>query len=192
MDEKEIKLITLAQKGDMRAFEQLICRYDRHVLNIAYRFRYDKDDSKDIYQEVFLRVFKGIKSFQFNSEFSTWLYRIATNVCLTYKSRQSRNQHTSLDQGLGSEEESFTIADSLEAEDKTDSFTEKNELRGHIQNALEKLPSQQKLAFTLKHYDEFKIKEIADMMNCAEGTIKRYIFNATVKLREHLTNVYMR
>jgi RNA polymerase sigma-70 factor (ECF subfamily) len=76
------QLIINAQKGDMAAFEELVYRYDRHVMNIAKSFRNNDDDAKDIYQEVFLRVYRGLKNFQFKSEFSTWLYRI--KLCVYY------------------------------------------------------------------------------------------------------------
>ncbi len=83
-------LIVKARDGDISAFETLIYKYDQNVLSIALKFVKDEDDAKDVYQEVFIRVFKGLKKFQFNSEFSTWLYRITANVCLTFKSRKKR------------------------------------------------------------------------------------------------------
>ena len=76
-DEKE--LIILAQKGDNAAFEQLVYLYDRKVLSLALKYIKDEDFAKDIYQEVFIRVYKGLKNFRFKSEFSTWLFRITTN-----------------------------------------------------------------------------------------------------------------
>lgn len=190
MEEKEKNHIILAQKGDMRAFEQLIYKYDKHVLNIAYKFRYNNEDSKDIYQEVFLRVFKGLKNFQFNSEFSTWLFRITTNVCLTFKTNQTKNTHTSIDQSISVEDDSITLTDYLQATDRTDEFTEKNEMKKNINRCLNKMPHKQKLAFTLKYFDEYKIREIAEIMSCNEGTIKRYIFNASEKLRTELKSIY--
>ena len=91
MTSQESYLILNAQKGDSAAFEELIYRYDKNVLSIALRFVKNNDDAKDIYQEVFLRVFRGLKNFKFKSEFSTWLYRITTNVCLTYKQKQKKD-----------------------------------------------------------------------------------------------------
>ena len=75
MNTSDTQLILKAQQGDMSAFEELVYRYDRQVLNIAKSFRNSDDDAKDIYQEVFIRVFRGIKNFQFKSEFSTWLFQ---------------------------------------------------------------------------------------------------------------------
>ena len=68
-------LINKAQDGDESAFNELVCRYDRNVLALTLKYVNDRDDAKDIYQEVFLRVFRGLKNFKFKSEFSTWLYR---------------------------------------------------------------------------------------------------------------------
>ena len=186
------KLIIDAQRGNMQAFEQLIYKYDRHVLNIAKSFRNNEDDAKDIYQEVFIRVFRGLKNFQFKSEFSTWLFRIATNVCITYENKKKRHSHDSIDRSIGSEEEDNkgTLADFIPGKGETDSRAVGSDLSVHINRALEKLPSQQKMAFTLKYFQDYKIREIADMMQCAEGTVKRYLFTATNKMREQLKGVF--
>ncbi len=186
------QLIKKAQRGDMQAFEQLIYRYDRHVLNIAKSFRNNDDDAKDIYQEVFMRVHKGLKNFQFKSEFSTWLYRIATNVCITFENRKKRFSHDSINREIGSEDEesSTTLADFIPGSSSTDSLAVGSDLSGHINRALETLPSQQKMVFTLKYFQDYKIREIADIMQCAEGTVKRYLFTATNKMREQLKDIF--
>ncbi len=183
------QLIINAQKGDMAAFEELVYRYDRHVLNIAKSFRNNDDDAKDIYQEVFLRVFRGLKNFQFKSEFSTWLYRITTNVCITMQSR--KKTHESIDREIGhSEDDTTTIADLIPSGDKTDNRVVGSNLSNYINKALDTLPPQQKMAFTLKFYQEYKIKEIAEIMQCTEGTVKRYLFTATNKMRLQLKGLY--
>ena len=184
--QEDIKLIKRAQNGDTAAFEELIYKYDRQVLNIAASFRNNTEDAKDIYQEVFLKVYKGLKNFQFKSEFSTWLYRITANVCITNKSKQERHNTDSLDRQYGSEEDSATLGDSIAGDSSTDKQAVSSDLAEHIKKAVEKLPPQQKLALTLKYYQGFKIKEIAEMLNCAEGTVKRYLFTAANKLREDL------
>ncbi|MDQ7818612.1 MAG: RNA polymerase sigma factor [Melioribacteraceae bacterium] len=182
------QLIQNAQKGDMAAFERLVYKYDRHVLNMAKSFRNSDDDAKDIYQEVFIRVYRGLKSFQFKSEFSTWLYRITANVCITYQNK--RKQHDSIDREIGiDDEDRTTFADQLPGELRTDDSAVGSDLSKHINRALETLPPQQKMAFTLKYYQDYKIKEIADIMQCNEGTIKRYLFTATNKMRERLKGI---
>lgn len=183
-------LIQKARSGDMGAFEQLLYRYDRHVLNIAYSFRNSEDDAKDIYQEVFIRVYKGLKNFQFRSEFSTWLYRITTNVCISYKRKEGRHNLDSLDVSVFEDEESSAkLSDLIEGEETTDDLAISSDYSKYINRALETLPAQQKMAFTLKYYQGYKVKEIAGMMQCAEGTIKRYLFNAANKMREQLKGI---
>ena len=104
MASNDTELIMLAQRGNMDAFEQLVQRYDKRVLTIAAGYVNCSDDAKDIYQEVFLRVYRGLSKFQYKSEFSTWLFRITTNVCLSHRARRRRNPHTSLDQNLNDED----------------------------------------------------------------------------------------
>lgn len=175
----------------MKAFEELIFRYDKHVLSIAASFRNSEDDAKDIYQEVFMRVFKGINNFQFRSEFSTWLYRITTNVCISYKSKSARHSHDSIDREItGDENESTTVGDFIAGDDKSDNLAVGSDITKYISMALGTLPNQQKMAFTLKFYEGFKIREISEMMNCTEGTVKRYLFTATNKMRDKLSNVF--
>ncbi|MCF8243309.1 MAG: sigma-70 family RNA polymerase sigma factor [Melioribacteraceae bacterium] len=184
------QLILQAQKGSMEAFEKLVYKYDRHVLNIAHSFRNNEDDAKDIYQEVFMRVYKGLQNFRFRSEFSTWLYRITTNVCITFQTRKKRHSHDSIDREIGFDEsDSAKMSDMIAGDSSTDEDIFRSELAAQINTALDKLPPQQKMAFTLKYYDGYKIKEIAEMMNCAEGTIKRYLFTATNKMKFDLKNL---
>jgi len=187
---KDSELILEAQRGDMKAFEELLEKYDRSVMNIAYSYRNSEDDAKDIYQEVFMRVFKGLKNFKFNSEFSTWLFRITTNVCITYHRKMKRHNHESLDKNtFNSDEESQKISDTIEGEYFTDSRAICSDLSDTILDSLNELPPQQKLVFTLKHYEGYKIREIAEMLKCSDGTIKRYLFTATNKMREKLKHL---
>ncbi|MGE5496907.1 MAG: RNA polymerase sigma factor [Syntrophothermus sp.] len=185
---QEEELIKKAQKGDVRAFEQLIYQYDRHVLAIAYSYRNNDEDAKDIYQEVFLRVFKGIKSFEGKSEFSTWLFRIAANVCLTYSVRKKRHAHASLDQLFPADEEGSgqPLSEVIADESSADQQLMDEEISLHVRQAMESLSPQQRMVFTLKHLQDMKIREIAGIMKCGEGTIKKYLFTAMNKMREAL------
>jgi len=184
MDLSDTDLIIKAQNGDSAAFEDLVYRYDRRVLGIAFRFVNDREDAKDIYQEVFIRVFKSINKFQFKSEFSTWLYRITTNVCLTYKSRKKKTQHILIDEE-NEDGSSFDII-SDDNENLPEEITTSNELKEIINSEIDKLSSKKKMIFILKHYEGYKIREIADMLKCKEGTVKKSLFDATQKLKSQL------
>jgi RNA polymerase sigma-70 factor (ECF subfamily) len=181
----DYQLIINAQKGDMASFEELVYRYDHHVLNIAKSFRNSDEDAKDIYQEVFIRVFRGLKNFQFKSEFTTWLFRITTNVCLTFQSR--KKNHDSLDTNISLGEDNVTtLAENISDYTSADELVLNKETAIYIQLAVNDLPPKQKMAFTLKYYEEYKIRQIAEMMQCSEGAVKRYLFVATHKLRDKL------
>lgn len=187
MTPEENKLIVAAQNGDRSAFEELVYKYDKNVLGIAYSFINNNEDAKDIYQEVFLRVFKAIKKFEFRSEFSTWLYRITTNVCLTYRSQKKKYAYTSLDEETDEEDSNpRSLSDTLTDNQTPDNNAVNSEIGTKIENGLDKLSPQQRLVFTMKHYNGYKIKEISTMLNCSEGTIKNYLFMATQRMREHL------
>ena len=182
------QLIINAQKGDMSSFEELVYRYDRHVLNIAKSFRNDDEEAKDIYQEVFMRVFRGLKNFQFKSEFTTWLFRITTNVCITHRSR--KKNHESIHREISSDEDDVrTLADTLTDNSSADELTIGGDISKYIHKALCELPPQQRMVFSLKYFEEYKIREIAEIMQCTEGAVKKYLFNATHKMRDRLKKI---
>lgn len=183
------ELIARAQRGDMRAFDQLVYRYDKRVLSMAMTYSNDAEEAKDIYQEVFLRVYRALSKFESRSQFSTWLYRIATNVCLTHQSRSRQHTYASLDEGsedASGHSLSETLADDVTADEQTLNA----EIAMHVQAAMKMLSPQQRMVFTLRHYEGYKLKEIAEMMACAEGTVKKYLFTATERMREHLKDVF--
>lgn len=185
-------LIKRASSGDSHAFEALVSRYDKKVLSIAMRYVKSEDDAQDIYQEVFLRVFKNLSNFEFKSEFSTWLYRITVNVCLNFLEKQKKINALSIYENFGGEDDdnSFSFESTLKAKDLNPEENLSNKEKGElIKDAIETLSPKQKMVFTLKHFEELKIKEIAEIMDCTEGTVKRYLFDATGKLRIALQSI---
>jgi RNA polymerase sigma-70 factor, ECF subfamily len=184
-------LIIQAQKGDQSAFEELVYRYDRSVLSITIKYANNEDDAKDLYQEVFIRVYRGLKSFRFQSEFSTWLFRITTNVCLSYKSRSKEHLKVSIDNDFDDEENEYSTTKELVYNGSSPEEIVSGANIGDIVNAaVESLSPKQKITFVLKHYEGYKIREIAEMLNCKEGTVKKYLFDATNNLRKKLSPVY--
>jgi RNA polymerase sigma-70 factor (ECF subfamily) len=184
-------LILQTQKGDQNAFEELVYRYDRIVLSIAMKYAFNEDDAKDLYQEVFIRVYRGLKNFRFQSEFSTWLFRITTNVCLTYKTRSKEHLKVSIESDFDNEENEFSTTKELVYDGSSPEEISSGADLGEIVNsAVESLSPKQKMTFILKHYEGYKIREIAEMMNCKEGTVKKYLFDAIKNLRKKLSPVY--
>ena len=186
MESNERELIKKAIQGDQYAFEQLVYRYDRSVLSIAMRFVNDPDEAKDIYQEVFIRVFKGLKKFEFRSEFSTWIYRITTNVCLTHKSRSKEKVKVSFNNELKNEDDDFLSNEIIDDRMSPEEEASIKNLGEFIEEAVESLSERQKITFILKHYEGYKIREIAEILDCKEGTVKKYLFDAIKNLKNSL------
>jgi RNA polymerase sigma-70 factor (ECF subfamily) len=183
----DTELIMQAQRGNMNAFEKLVQKYDKQVLTIAAGYVSSSDDAKDIYQEVFIRVYKGLSRFQHKSEFATWLFRITTNVCLGHRSRTKKYSHASLDQNIsGSDGETYTLKDKLPGHSETDRQAHDAEISARIEQAVATLSPRQRMVFTLKHYEGYKLREIAEMMKCGEGTVKKYLFEAINRLKKQL------
>lgn len=192
MEPSDNELIVQAQNGSTGAFEQLVFRYDRQVLSMAVRFTGNNEDAKDIYQEVFLRVHRALPRFEFRSQFSTWLYRITKNVCLTHQQQSRKDPQVSLDQELESADGSGsrTLLDTLADKSVTDRGALDSEISEHIQSAMNDLSPKQKMVFVMRHYEGHKLKEIASIMKCTEGTVKKYLFTATERMRKNLREVF--
>jgi RNA polymerase sigma-70 factor (ECF subfamily) len=180
------ELVINARSGDSSSFEVLVHRYDKMVLQLALKYSGDSDTAKDIYQEVFINVYKGLKNFQFKSEFSTWLFRITSNVCISYKLKEKKNMRLSIDLDDNAEQVSLIPADQNSSPEQQ--LINKDSVK-KINEALQFLSPNQKMSFLLKHYEGYKIKEIAKMMDCKEGTIKKYLFEAVRKLRVQLAEI---
>ena len=182
------ELIKEYLSGNSLAFEELIYRYDRFVLLTALQFCGNKDDAKDIYQDVFVRVMKGLKKFKFQSEFGTWLYRITVNVCLTHSSKKKNKKEEYLT-NYENESDEKVLADvfvSDSGEFSPQSSAESADISDKIGEAINYLSPNERMCFILKHYSGYKIKEISKMMNCKDGTVKKYLFDGIRKLRKRL------
>jgi len=188
MEQSEELLILKAQRGNQSAFESLVANYDARVLSLIYSMLNNMDDARDVYQEVFIKVFKSIGRFRFQSEFYTWLYRIVVNECINYRKKRSQKMHESID------DVALMEGDLKFVHNETASNPEQNilerELQRQISHGLERLSPKQKTVFTLRHYQGYKLSEIAEIMNCSEGTIKNYLFRALQKMKDQLRDYY--
>ena len=183
MDER--LLVKKAQKGDHKAFEQLMEEHFKKIYNLAYRMTGNPDDASDMTQEVMLKLFRNIGSFKGDSKFSTWVYRVATNTCLDELKKSRRHSHTSLNTEYDTGDGEITC----EVEDTSptpEEMTEKKELRGMVADAVQRLSPDHRAAIVLRDIKGFSYGEIAKILNCTEGTVKSRISRARASLKEVL------
>jgi RNA polymerase sigma-70 factor, ECF subfamily len=179
MDQNQELLITKAQQGNIQAFEQLVHQYDKQVMRIVANMISDREDARDLYQEIFIKVFKSIQQFRFQSEFSTWLFRIAVNTCISHRRKYSSQPLFSIDD-LDDQEWTPVVKENPEH------HLLAAELQNQLDGCIEKLAPKEKAVFVLRHYHEYKLKEIAEILDCKEGTVKNYLFRAVHKLQKEL------
>lgn len=185
MDHEEHALIKEAQRGNLLAFDSLVHRYDKTVLRLAYSLVNNTADAEDIGQEVFVRVYRNLNKFRFDSAFSTWLYRVVVNYCINYRKKKSKARTHSLDEP--NEDRAPDWRPTLKGQELDPEASMLNqELSEQIDRAMAHLSKQQKTVFVLRHYHGLKLKDIADIMQCAEGTVKNYLFRATQKMQSLL------
>ncbi len=157
----------------------MVALHDDRIMALAFQLSKNQSDAEDIYQDVFVKAWKSIKSFRMESEFFTWLYRITVNTFLTHQKKISRMNIQDSDSDSG--------YDPLDwAANYTDENKISEEINSSVQEAVKALPEKQKTAFILKHMQHLKIREIALIMDITEGTVKKYLFRAMEKMRIQL------
>ncbi len=186
----ELKLIKKAQKGDVSAFEQIITRYQSVVYSVSYRYAENQDDASDMAQEIFLKMFRTINSFQFKSRLSTWIYRVATNTCLDLlkKRRNSFSESAySYDAGYEDADGNQNFAEVEDTRFMPDKKAEEAETKDVINRAIGRLPDDYRTAVILRDIRGLSYEEIADITDCSVGTVKSRISRARKNLREILS-----
>ena len=185
----EPALIRRAQGGDRTAFDVLVRRYDREVLRLALKVVGSPEEATDLYQEAFLKVYRSLSRFRFESAFSTWLYRVVMNVCLDHLRRQkSRSEVQPPESDRGQPEFFHTVADDRPGLNPEQALRAK-EIQHRIGRALEGLSPRERLVFELKHYQGMWLRAIGDLCGTSEETAKNCLFRATQKLRFALADL---
>lgn len=185
MKEMEKLLVAKSKKGNLDAFEELISAYERKAYNIAYRMMGNEEDAKDMAQEAFIKIYKSIQNFREESSFSTWLYRIVTNVCLDELRKRKKDKLVPLELSIETEKGTAIVELSAERETPEDIY-ERVEKRHLIQNTISSLGEDYKTVIILRDIQGFGYEEIATMLNCSLGTIKSRINRARNLLKEKL------
>jgi RNA polymerase sigma-70 factor (ECF subfamily) len=174
--------IRLAQQGNAAAFEQLYRRYSSRVFAVCLRIVNNESEAEDLTQEVFLQLFRKIHTFRGEAKFSTWLYRLSTNLALM-RLRRKRHPEVSLDAALESEEDDSRPAIELGAPDLqlTGAVDRMN-----LSKAIEQLPDGYREMFILHDVEGYEHHEIAALLGCSAGNSKSQLYKARVRLRELL------
>jgi RNA polymerase sigma-70 factor (ECF subfamily) len=168
-------LIPLAARGDRAACQALVERHRALVYRLAYQFAGNHHDADDIAQEVFLKVFRSLKGFRHDAQFTSWLYRIVMNACVDHARRRNPADPTADGDGELDRREA-------EAPDP-EAHAYAGELRVALLAAVERLPPRQRVIFTMRHFEGLKLLEIAEALGLAEGTVKRQLHAAVLRLR---------
>jgi len=191
--DEEKALIQQAQSGDRMAFEELIRRHDREILRLAFHMLGNREEAREVFQETFLKAFRSLNRFRFESSFYTWIYRIATNVGLDHlRKRQTLKEEVSYESDTEAHPDRPALKDTLAATTYYSNPERRlygKEVGARIQEALKTLSEKERLVFELRHYQGLRLKMIGEIMGSTEETAKNYLFRATQKLRSHLSAV---
>lgn len=176
-----------AADGDTAAFERLVRKYEKYVCTTVYSVVRNYDDSFDVAQEVFLKLYHNIGSFKGESSFSSWLYRIAKNTALDFlrKEKKNRNNVSLYVENSDGEEAEIDIPDTS-ASSNPEQTAVKNEAKDIIYNALDEISDEHKEIIILRDIDGYTYEEISEMLGLEYGTVKSRLFRARESLRKKL------
>ena len=182
---KEDVLVRMSKNGDINAFEELVCRYERKIFTAAYRLTGNREDAADLAQEAFLRAFRSIQNFRAEASFLTWMYSIVTNLCRDELRKRSRVQLESLDERIALDDsevaKQFSSRDAGPAE-----LYEQKELREKIQGLINTLLPEYRMALVLRDIQGLSYEEIATQLGCSLGTVKSRINRARNHMKDKL------
>jgi RNA polymerase sigma-70 factor (ECF subfamily) len=171
------ELFKRMQKGDPQAFNQMVREYEKKIFRIAYGFFKDRDEAMEIVQGTFLKVYRNIASYRLGTSFSSWIYRIASNLCIDRYRKNKRSQESS--------REIYRRTEETRPEGPSQMALVESQ-KDEIQRALEKLSRRQKMVFSLRYFSHKKMSEISDILGIADGTVKTLHFRALEKIRREV------
>jgi RNA polymerase sigma factor (sigma-70 family) len=177
-DDKELLLEFQNAATKERAFTSIVKKYQEKLYWHIRRLVVDHDDANDVLQNVFIKVWKGLENFREDSQLYTWLYRIATNECLSFMEQQKKRGTIS-----------FTdVEEGLSNKVKADSNFDANKLEWKLQVAIQQLPEKQRVVFNLRYYEEMPYQEMSRILDTTEGALKASYHHAAKKIEEFIKN----
>lgn len=170
------QLVARVQKGDRRAFDLLVIKYQKRIIALAYRFVNDSMEAQDIAQEAFIKAFRAAPGFRGDSAFYTWLYRITINTAKNYL--QSRGRRAPLHDVNIDDDEQFVADVNFENNASPEALMQREQLKEVIFKCMAQLPDELQQAIKLREIDGMSYEDIAISMNCPIGTVRSRIFRA--------------
>jgi RNA polymerase sigma-70 factor (ECF subfamily) len=185
MSERDIdqEIVERVQRGDKRAFDLLVTKYQRKIFRLLSRLIRDPGEIEDVAQEAFIKAYRALPNFRGESAFYTWLYRIAINTAKNHLVAQGRRAPTSTETEV-EDAETFDEADGLRDVNTPDAMMMSKQVGEAVNRAIEKLPEDLRTAIVLRELEGLSYEEIAESMNCPIGTVRSRIFRA----REAIAN----
>jgi RNA polymerase sigma-70 factor, ECF subfamily len=175
-DEKAFIAELLNPKTQNNAFRKLLQLYQKPLYNHVRNMVLNHDDSDDVLQNVFVKIFQNLKNFKGESKLFSWMYRIATNEAISFMQQRSKKQ------GVSNEEVQQKAINKLES----DVYFDGNEIQMKLQKAIAILPEKQQLVFKMKYFEELKYEQIAEITNTSVGALKASYFHAVKKIEDFL------
>ncbi len=187
MSEREVDqaLVERVQRGDKRAFELLVSKYQRKIFRLLSRLIRDPAEIEDVAQEAFIKAYRALPNFRGESAFYTWLYRIAINTAKNHLVAQGRRAPTTTETEV-EDAENFDDADQLRDYNTPDAMLLSRQVGDAVNRAIEKLPEDLRTAVVLRELEGLSYEEIAEAMNCPIGTVRSRIFRAREAIASEL------
>jgi len=186
--EHDAEIIRRIQAGESEAYRELVTKYQQKVYGVVWGMVQNPEDAREITQEAFIKAFKSLDRFRFDASFYTWLYRITVNLTIDFRRRASKRWADQFDEGRLHKDEAGEVAlPHLDA--SPGKRLERKRLAEQIQAAIDQLPPDQRTAIILREIEGLSYREIAETMECAEGTVMSRLFYGRKKLQEILKDV---
>ncbi len=181
------QLVERVQRGDKRAFDLLVIKYQHKVMSLISRYVSDSAEVQDVAQDAFIKAYRAIGRFRGDSQFYTWLYRIAANTAKNYLvSRGRRPPGSDID---AEEAEFLDMGGALKDVDSPEENIAAEELRAVVEQTIKALPEDLRMALSLREYDGLSYEEIAVLMDCPVGTVRSRIFRAREAVDQQVTRL---
>ena len=180
-------LVERVKRGDKRAFDLLVLKYQHKIVGLVGRYLRDQDEVLDVTQEAFIKAYRALPKFRGDSQFYTWLYRIAINTAKNYLvSRSRRPPDTDIDVNEGEFQDNSAVLKDIENPEST---LATRQLEKVIYQAIEDLPDELKVAVSLREFEGLSYEEIAEVMECPVGTVRSRIFRAREAIEKKIAAI---